>query len=92
MLASQRASRARKRRYENVRLKVSLAIHTCVHSGKENITEKPCRVTSIYIFSFFLFNPPPPPPPPHPRKFQENDYPHCRILNEFLCFFLFSAA
>ena len=82
MLASQRASRARKRRYENVRLKVSLAIHTCVHSGEKNITEKPCRVTLKYIFSFFLFNPP-------PRKFQENDYPHCRILNGFLCFFCF---
>ena len=64
MLASQRASRARKRRYENVRLKVSLAIHTCVPSGKENITEKPCRVTSKYIFSFFLFNAPHTPPPP----------------------------
>lgn len=33
-----------------------------------------CRVTSKYIFSFFLF---------------ENDYPHCRILNGFLCFFCF---
>ena len=62
MEASPRASRARKRRYENVRLRILLSIHTGVHSGKENITEKPSRVTSKDIFSFFLFTPSPSPP------------------------------
>lgn len=38
------------------------------------------------IYFFFLFIQPAPHPP---RKFQENDYPHCRILNGFLCFFCF---
>lgn len=52
METSPRASRARKLGYENVKLRIS--IHTCVHSGRENITEKPCRVTSKDIF-FFLF-------------------------------------
>ena len=89
MLASQRASRARKRRYENVRLKVSLAIHTCVHSGKENITEKPCRVTSIYIFSFFLFNPPPTPPPPTPANFKKTTTLTAVFLMNFFVFFCF---
>lgn len=81
MLASQRASRAPKRRYENVRLKVSLAIHTCDHSGKENITVE--SLQNIFFLSFYSTRPPP------PRKFQENDFPHCRILNGFLCFFCF---
>ena len=53
--ASPRASRARKLRYENVELRILILIHTCVHSGKENIAEKPCRVTLRDIFSFFLF-------------------------------------
>ena len=53
--ASPRASRARKLRYENVELSILISIHTCVHSGKENITEKPCRVTLKDIFSFLLF-------------------------------------
>ena len=42
-----------------------------------------------YIFFLSFYSTRPPPPPPHPRKFQENDYPHCRILNGFLCFFCF---
>lgn len=69
VLASQRASRARKRRYENVRLKVSLAIHTCVHSGKENITveslqnifflsfySKTTTLTAVFLMDFFVFS------------------------------------
>ena len=88
MEASPRASRARKRRYENVRLRILLSIHTGVHSGKENITEKPSRVTSKDIFSFFLFTPSPS-PPSLSANFENTTTLTVGFLMDFFVFFCF---
>lgn len=81
MLASQQASRARKRRYENVRLKVSPAIHTCVHSGKENITVE--SLQNIFFLSFIQ-------PAPHPpANFKKTTTLTAVFLMDFFVFSVF---